>query len=147
MSLLPFSLIFYRTDLVVKTVIIELLQQVSVSCLPKYTTAILCHRRRSGMSFLNSGDQTCPSIFFFLIHFKGMVLEELAPICKREKSSIHNRGFFPLEASFPALDGGADRLSTEAFFPWSDLVCSYQHRHLTRPSQFHHRGGMEMHQQ
>ena len=76
-----------------------------------------------------------------------MVLEELAPICKREKSSIHNRGFFPLEASFPALDGGADRLSTEAFFPWSDLVCSYQHRHLTRPSQFHHRGGMEMHQQ
>ena len=53
-----------------------------------------------------------------------MVLEQLAPICKREKSSFHNRGFFPLEASFPALDGGADRLSTEAFFPWSDLVCS-----------------------
>ena len=62
MSLLPFSLIFYRTDLVVKTVIIELLQQVSVPCLPKYTMAILYHRRRSGKSFFNSGDQTCPSI-------------------------------------------------------------------------------------
>ena len=120
MSLLPFSLIFYRTDLVVKTVIIELLQQVSVPCLPKYTMAILYHRRRSGMSFLNSGAQTCPSI---KIHCKGMVLEMLAPICKREKSGIHNHGFFPLEASFPALDGGVDRLCTEAFLPCSDLVC------------------------
>ena len=62
MSLLPFSLIFYRTDLVVKTVIIELLQQVSVPCLPKDTMAGQYHRRISGVSFLNSGAQTCPSI-------------------------------------------------------------------------------------
>lgn len=52
-----------------------------------------------------------------------MGLELLAPICKREKSSIHSHGFFPPEASFPALDGGVDRLSTKAFIPWSDLVC------------------------
>ena len=53
-----------------------------------------------------------------------MVLELLAPICKREKSGIHSRGFFPLEASFlEALDGGVDRLSTEAFLPWSGLAC------------------------
>ena len=52
-----------------------------------------------------------------------MVLELLAPICKREKSGIHSRDFFPLEVSFPALDGGGDRLSTEAFLPWSNLVC------------------------
>ena len=30
---------------------------------------------------------------------------------------------FLLEASLPALDGGVDRLYTEAFLPWSDLVC------------------------
>ena len=43
-----------------KIVIIEILQQVSVPCLPKDTVAIQCHRRRSGVSFLNSGDQPCP---------------------------------------------------------------------------------------
>ena len=42
---------------------------------------------------------------------------------KREKSSIYSCGFFPLEASLLALDGGVGRLSTKAFFPWLDLVC------------------------
>ena len=46
-----------------------------------------------------------------------------APICKREKSSIHSRGFFPPEVSLPALDWGVDRRSTEAFLPCLDLVC------------------------
>ena len=74
--------------------------------------------------FLNSGDQTCPSFFFFfLIHFKGVVLELLAPIYKGEKRSIHSCGFFVTEESFPALDGGVDKLSTEAVHLWSDLVC------------------------
>ena len=41
---------------------------------------------------------------------------------KKEKSGIHIRGFFPPEASFPVLDGGVGRLSTEAFLPWLDLV-------------------------
>ena len=50
-------------------------------------------------------------------------MELLAPICKREKSGIHSHGFFPSEASLPALNGGVDRLSSEAFFPWSDVVC------------------------
>ena len=75
--------------------------------------------------FLNSGDQTCPSSFKKKkkIHCKGVVLELLAPICKREKSSIHSHGFFQPEASFPALDGGVDRLSTKAFLLWLDIVC------------------------
>ena len=60
---------------------------------------------------------------FFKYIFKEVFLELLAPICKREKSSIHKHGFFPLEISFPAVDGGVDRLSTEAFIPSSDLVC------------------------
>ena len=60
---------------------------------------------------------------FFKIHFKEVVLKLIAPIHKREKSGIHSCGFFPLEASFPALDGGVDRLSTETFLPWSNLVC------------------------
>ena len=57
------------------------------------------------------------------MHFKGVVLELLAPICEREKSGIHARGFFPPDTSLPALDGGVDRLSSKAFLPWSDLVC------------------------
>ena len=59
----------------------------------------------------------------FKIYFKEVILELLAPICKREKCGIHSHGFFPPEASLPALDGGVDRLSTEAFFPWLNLVC------------------------
>ena len=57
------------------------------------------------------------------MHFKGVVLELITPICKREKSSIHSLGFFPSEVFLHALDEGVDRLSTEAFLPWSDLVC------------------------
>ena len=64
------------------------------------------------MSFQILGIELVP---VFKIHFKGVVLELLAPICKREKSNTHSRGFFLLEASFPALDGGLDRLCTEAF--------------------------------
>ena len=37
---------------------------------------------------------------------------------KKETSTI-----FLSEVSFPALDGGVDRLYTKAFLPWSDLVC------------------------
>ena len=69
------------------------------------------------------GSNLSQFFFFFLIHFKGVVLELLAPICKREKSGIHSRSFFPLEVSFLALDGGVDRRSREAFLPWLDLVC------------------------
>ena len=46
--------------------------------------------------FLKFGDQTCPSFilfYFFGIHVKGVVLELLAPICKREKSNIYSCGF------------------------------------------------------
>ena len=60
---------------------------------------------------------------FLKIHFEEVVLELLAPIYKREKSSIHSHDFFPMEMSFPALDGDVDRLSNAAFFPRSDLVC------------------------
>ena len=47
-----------------KTVIIEILQQVSIPCLPKDTVAIKYHRR-SGVPFLKFGDQTCPSFISF----------------------------------------------------------------------------------
>ena len=46
-----------------KIAIIEILQQISVPHLPKDPVAIQYHRRRSGVSFLNSGDQTCPSFY------------------------------------------------------------------------------------
>ena len=80
------------------------------------------YHRKIRHAFLNSGDQTCPSILE-KIHFKGVVLELLDPICKREKSGLHSRGFFPLETSLPALDGGVGSLFTEAFLPWLNLVC------------------------
>ena len=75
-----------------------------------------------------------------------MVLELLAPICKREKSGIRSCGFFPPELSFPALDGGVDRLSTEAFLPWLDLVCPLPMQVSYLSLRFYHRGGVEMHQ-
>ena len=50
-----------------KTVIIEILQQICVPHLLKDTVAIQYHRRRSGVSFLNSGDQTCPSSFKYIL--------------------------------------------------------------------------------
>ena len=62
-------------------------------------------------------------VCLFFYTFKGVVLELLAPTCKKEKSNIHSCGFFPLEASFPALDRGVDRFSTKAFLPWLNLVC------------------------
>ena len=85
------------------------------------------HKRRSYLLkkayLFKLWDQTCPSLKKKKKKFKGVVLELLAPIYNREKSSIHSRDFFPPEASFPALDGGVDRLSTKVFLPWSDLVC------------------------
>ena len=70
------------------------------------------------MSSLSSGDQIYP---FLRIQFKGMRLELLAPICKRERKAT-NTIFLP-EVSLPALDGGVDRVYAEAFLPWLDLVC------------------------
>ena len=60
---------------------------------------------------------------FFNIHFEEVVLELLAPICKREKSGIYRCGFFPPAASLPALDGGVGKLYIRALLPWLDLVC------------------------
>ena len=61
---------------------------------------------------------------FFRTQFKGVSLELWVPcICKREKSGDQHLCFLPSEASLPALDGGVDRLSTQAFLPWPDLVC------------------------
>ena len=74
------------------------------------TMAMQYHIGRSGMSSLSSGDQIYP---FLRIQFKGLRLELLAPICKRERKAT-NTIFLP-EVSLPALDGGVDRLYAEAF--------------------------------
>ena len=51
-----------------------------------------------------------------------MVLELLAHIGMRKKRGASTAmDFFSPEASFPALDGGVDRLSTDAFLPWPDF--------------------------
>ena len=47
------------------------------------TVAMQYHIGRPGVSSLSPGDQIYP---FFRIQFKGVRLELLAPICKREKS-------------------------------------------------------------
>ena len=57
------------------------------------------------------------SQFFKKYIFKGVALELLAPICKRGKSGIHSHGFFPPEASLPALDVGVDILPPKLSFP------------------------------
>ena len=57
-------------------------------------------------------------------HFKELVLELLAPICKREKSVIHSCGFFPPEVSLPVLSRwGCRQTFHEVFLPWLDLLC------------------------
>ena len=61
--------------------------------------------------FLDYGDQTYTS--FSMIQFKGVVLELLATICKREKSGTQCHGFFLPEVSLSALDGDGDRSSTK----------------------------------
>ena len=50
-------------------------------------------------------------------------MELLAPICKREKKQHPQPWLLSIRGSLPTLDGGVDRLSTEAFLPWLDLVC------------------------
>ena len=82
------------------------------------TVAMQYHIGRPGVSSLSSRDQIYPSIFFW-IQFKGVSLELLDPICKKEATSA----FFLPEASLPALDGGVDKLYTKAFLPCLDLVC------------------------
>ena len=81
------------------------------------TVAMQYHIGRPGVSSLNPGDQ---KIQFFRIQSKGVRLELLAPICKREKK-VTSTLFLP-EASLPALIGGVDSLYTKAFLSWSDLV-------------------------
>ena len=58
---------------------------------------------------------------FFRIQFKGVSMELLAPICKREKKATS--AIILLEANFLALDGGIDRFYNKAFLSWSDLIC------------------------
>ena len=121
MTLLLISLIFHRTSLIIKQY---------------YSWGPLTGQFSPSSKILwpfniTEEDQACLvklwgsnlSQLLFKIHFKRVVLELLALICKREISSIHSHGFFPPEAFFPALGGGVERLSTEAFFPWSGSVC------------------------
>ena len=71
------------------------------------TVAMQYHIGRPGVSSLSPGDQ------IYRIQFKGVRLELLAPICKREKK-VTSTLFLP-EESLPALIGGVDRLYTKAF--------------------------------
>ena len=82
------------------------------------TVAMQYHIGRPGVSSLNPGDQ---KIQFFRIQSKGVRLELLAPICKKEKK-VTSAIFLP-EVSLHALDGGVDRFYTKAFLSWSDLIC------------------------
>ena len=122
MLFLPISLVFCRTDLIVK-------QYYNWD----HSTG-QCSPSSKGCHGHSVSQKKIRCVFFklwvsklsqFLIKYtlKGLILELLAPICKREKGGIHSHGFFPPEASLPALDGGVDRLSTEAFRPCSDLIC------------------------
>ena len=117
MAFLPISFVCYRTDLIVK-------QYYNWD-----PSADQCSPSSKAYHGHSVSTTKIRYVFFklwesnFKIHFKEVVLDLLAPICKREKSSIHSRGFFPLEVSLPPLDGGVDRSSTEAFLPWLDLVC------------------------
>ena len=80
-----------------KTVLIETFQLASISRLLKDTVAISVSQKKIRCVFLKFWGSNLSQLF--KIHFKGVVLKLLAPICKREKSGIHRCGFFPPEAS------------------------------------------------
>ena len=101
-----------------KTIIIETLQPM-FPCSKGYCGHSVSQKKIRHV-FLNSGNQTCPR--FFKIHFNGMVLKWLAPICKRGKSGIHSCGFFLPEAFLSALDGGVDRISLSLTDTGAELV-------------------------
>ena len=73
-----------------KTVIIHIFQQVNISPSSKGYCGHSVSQKKIRNVFLNSGDQTCLSKYIF----KWVVLELIAPIYKREKSSIHSCFFF-----------------------------------------------------
>ena len=83
MVLLPISLVFCRTGLIVKQYYNwdPSTSQCSLSSKGYHGHSV--SQKKIRHVFLNSGDQTCPS--FLKIHFKGVILNWLAPICKRKK--------------------------------------------------------------
>ena len=114
MLLLPISLVFYRTGLVIT--VLYLRDPLTGHRLPSssgYHGHAVSHGKTRCVFFKPWGSNLSQ---FFRIQFKGVRLELLAPIHKKK-----NALFLP-EASLPALDGGVDRLSTEAFLPLSDFL-------------------------
>ena len=84
MLLLPISLVFYRSGLIVKQYYTqETLQRATVHHPPVDTVAMQYHRKTRCVSFKPWGSNLSQ---FFRIQFKRVRLELLAPICKREKS-------------------------------------------------------------
>ena len=84
MLLLPISLVFYRTGLIVKQYYTqETLQPATVHHPPVDTVAMQYHRKTRCVFFKPRGSNLSQ---FFRIQFKEVRLELLAPICKREKS-------------------------------------------------------------
>lgn len=83
----------------------------------------------------------------FKIQLKGVVLELLAPICKREKSSTQCHTFFPTGGIPPCSRWGWRQVFHLSFLPWLELTCllPMQVSHYC-PFPFYHRGGVEMHQ-
>ena len=75
-----------------------------------YRSHAVSHRKTRCVSFKPWASNLSQ---IFRIQFKGVRLELLAPICKREKKATS--AIFILEASFPALDGSVDRLYTKSF--------------------------------
>ena len=74
-------------------------------------------------------------------------LSSSSSIGKREKSGNQRLCFFPSEVSLPALDGGGDRLSTEAFPSLDGLSLSLADSGAFPSARsFYHRGKGEMHQ-
>ena len=115
MLLLPISLVFYRTGLVITVLYLRNPPTGHRSPFSnEYHGHAVSHGKSRCVFFKPWGSNLSQ---FFRIQFKGVRLELLATIHKKK-----NALFLP-EASLPALDGSVDRLYTKVFLPWSDLVC------------------------
>ena len=117
----------------------------SSDCLSGEVRSSLTAKKASIQGALGAGDQTYAS--FSRYNLKGVVLELLTPIYKREKSKGPVPWLFSTDGVPPCSRRGWRQVFHLSFLPWPELTCllPVQVSHYC-PSWPHHWGGVEMYQ-
>ena len=135
------SPVFYKTGLILKHFYnSETLQPVTVCHPPTDTVAMQYHIGRPGVFFKPWGSNLSQ---FFRIQFKGVRLQLLAPICRREKS---NKRHLSTVGIPPCSREGCRQTLHQSFPSMVGLSLSLTDRGRTCAYRFYHRVGLEVHQ-